>query len=69
MVRDSLPVYALLASYDAGRAGVLRERQRPEFRDPDLFVERLPIAETRDYVRSVYANYQWYRRVYGAGDR
>ena len=69
LVRDSLPVYALLASYDAGRAGVLRERQRPEFRDPDLFVERLSVAETRDYVRSVYANYQWYRRLYGAGDR
>jgi soluble lytic murein transglycosylase-like protein len=47
----------------------MRERQRPEFGDPDLFVERLSVAETRDYVRSVYANYQWYRRVYGAGDR
>lgn len=69
LVRDSLPVYALLASYDAGRTGVMRERQRPEFGDPDLFVERLSVAETRDYVRSVYANYQWYRHVYGAGDR
>jgi soluble lytic murein transglycosylase len=69
LVRDSLPVYALLASYDAGRTAVLRERQRPEFGDPDLFVERLSVAETRDYVRSVYANYQWYRHIYGAGDR
>ncbi|HVO36333.1 MAG TPA: lytic transglycosylase domain-containing protein [Gemmatimonadales bacterium] len=69
LVRDSLPVYALLASYDAGRTAVLRERQRPEFRDPDLFVERLPVAETRDYVRRVYAGYRWYRRLYGAGDR
>ena len=66
LVRDSLPVYALLASYDAGRAAILRERSRPEFRDPDLFVESLSVAETRDYVRSVYANYRWYRRLYAA---
>ena len=64
LVRDSLPVYALLASYDAGRKAILRERLRPEFHDPDLFVERLSVAETRDYVRSVYANYRWYRRLY-----
>ena len=69
LVRDSLPVYALLASYDAGRAAVLRERQRPEFRDPDLFVERLSVGETRDYVRNVYAGYQWYRRLYGGDAR
>jgi soluble lytic murein transglycosylase len=69
LVRDSLPVYALLASYDAGRATVMRERQRPEFRDPDLFVELLSVAETRDYVRSVYASYQWYQRLYAAGGR
>jgi soluble lytic murein transglycosylase len=66
LVRDSLPVYALLASYDAGRTAIVRSRQLPEFRDVDLFVERLSIAETRDYVRNVYANYQWYRRLYGA---
>jgi len=69
LVRDSLPVYALLASYDAGRATVMREQQRPEFQDPDLFVERLSVAETRDYVRSVYAGYRWYRRLYGGGGR
>jgi soluble lytic murein transglycosylase len=69
LARDSLPVYALLASYDAGRATVMRERQRPEFGDPDLFVERLSVTETRDYVRSVYAGYQWYRRLYGGGGR
>jgi soluble lytic murein transglycosylase-like protein len=69
LVRDSLPMYALLASYNAGRTSVLRERARPEFRDPDLFLERLSAAETRDYVRSVYAGYQWYRRLYGGGGR
>ena len=65
LVRDSLPLYAVVASYDAGPVHFNRWRRWPEMRDPDLFVERLPIAETRDYLRSVYANYQWYRRVYG----
>ena len=69
LARDSLPVWVLLASYDAGRATVMHERQRPEFGDPDLFVERLPAAETRDYVRNVYASYQWYKRVYPSGGR
>jgi len=71
LMRDPLPVYALIASYDAGPQHLARWRVWPEFGDMDLFVERLPIAETRDYVRSVYANYAWYRRVYetppGAG--
>jgi len=67
LMRDSLPVYALIASYDAGPQHLVRWRAWPEYHDVDLFVERLPIAETRDYVRSVYANYAWYRRVYTAG--
>jgi soluble lytic murein transglycosylase len=65
LVRDSLPLYAVVASYDAGPVHFTRWRQWPEMRDADLFIERLPIAETRDYLRSVYANYQWYRHVYG----
>lgn len=67
-MRDSLAAYAVMASYDAGPERLVHWRQWPEFGDPDLFVERLSIAETRDYVRSVYANYAWYRRVYGAVD-
>ena len=68
LMRDTLAAYAVIASYDAGPERLIRWRQWPEFGDPDLFVERLSIAETRDYVRSVYANYAWYRRVYGAAD-
>jgi soluble lytic murein transglycosylase len=64
LMRDAPPVYAVIASYDAGPARLARWREWPEFGDPDLFAERMPIAETRDYVRSVYANYAWYRRLY-----
>jgi soluble lytic murein transglycosylase-like protein len=66
LMHETLPGYAVIASYDAGPERLARWRQWPEFGDPDLFVERLSIAETRDYVRNVYANYAWYRRVYGA---
>jgi soluble lytic murein transglycosylase len=62
--RDSFEVYALLASYNAGPARVGRWKSWPEYRDPDLFAERVSISETRDYVRTVYASYVWYRYAY-----
>lgn len=63
---DGMPVYAAIAAYDAGAQRVDRWRSWPEFTDPDLFVERVAIAETRNYVKTVYASYQWYRRAYAA---
>jgi soluble lytic murein transglycosylase len=69
LMRDSLATYAVIAAYDAGPERLTKWRQWPEFGDADLFVERLSVAETRDYVRSVYANYAWYRRIHGAAGR
>ncbi len=66
--RDSLPLYALITSYIAGRTGVTRWRRRPEFQDVDLFIERLPSAGIADYVRNVFANYAWYRRLYAPAE-
>lgn len=63
-VRDSFPPLPLLASYNAGPARVGRWRTWPEFGDPDLFAERVSIPETRDYVRTVYASYVWYRHAW-----
>ncbi|HEY3935592.1 MAG TPA: transglycosylase SLT domain-containing protein [Gemmatimonadales bacterium] len=34
--------------------------------DPDLFVERIPFVETRDYVRAIIRNEAVYRMLYGA---
>jgi len=62
--RDTFPPLPLLASYNAGPARVGRWRTWPEFGDPDLFAERVSIPETRDYVRTVYASYVWYRSAW-----
>ena len=61
---DSFPLYAAIASYNAGPQRVDRWRRWPEFPDQDLFAERVGIPETRNYVKAVYANYQWYRHTY-----
>lgn len=61
LTQNGFPVYALLASYNAGPARVTRWKNWPEYGDPDLFAERVMISETRDYVRTVYASYVWYR--------
>ncbi|MBI1723118.1 MAG: transglycosylase SLT domain-containing protein [Gemmatimonadetes bacterium] len=61
---DSLPIWAVLASYNAGPDRVARWRRWAEFDDADLFAERVSIRETHDYVKTVYANYVWYRQAY-----
>ena len=53
-----------LAAYNAGQTPVARWRRFPEARDPALFVERIPYAETRGYVRSVLRNLSMYRVLY-----
>lgn len=65
MAHGPLPLHVLIASFNAGAARLAQWPAWPEFPDPDLFIERLSVAETRDYVRNVYANYAWYRRLYG----
>jgi soluble lytic murein transglycosylase len=63
---DSLPIWAVLASYNAGPDRVARWRRWAEFDDPDLFAERVSIRETNEYVKTVYASYVWYRQAYGS---
>lgn len=58
-------IYATLAAYNAGtgRAG---EWQASAKGDPDLYVEVVPISETRDYLRQIYLHYATYRVLYSA---
>jgi soluble lytic murein transglycosylase len=60
------PAYAL-ASYNAGGSRVARWRARPGGDDPELFAERIPFAETRDYVRTVLRTRALYRQLHGTG--
>ncbi|MGQ0712619.1 MAG: transglycosylase SLT domain-containing protein [Gemmatimonadaceae bacterium] len=53
-----------LAAYNAGESRVVRWLRRPGARDPEMFVERIPFTETRDYVRIVLRNRAMYRALY-----
>ena len=61
------PAFAL-AAYNAGPSRVVQWRRNPEAADPDLFAERIPFAETRDYVRIVQQNARIYAALYGVPD-
>ncbi len=53
-----------LVAYNAGPTRMNRWRSFPEHGDPELFAERIPFTETRDYVRIVQTNTAIYRALY-----
>jgi soluble lytic murein transglycosylase len=55
---------AALAAYNAGWKNVGEWMGGEPIRDPDLFYETIPLAETKAYVRLVYENYRTYQRIY-----
>ena len=78
LARYPEPIRAL-AAYNAGTTRVDRWSMSPldgklrtadHARDPldevDIFVERIPFVETRDYVRAIVRNQAVYRMIYGA---
>ncbi|HEX8907212.1 MAG TPA: lytic transglycosylase domain-containing protein, partial [Longimicrobiaceae bacterium] len=52
-------------AYNAGPGRANRWRSFPEHRDPELFTERIPFDETRDYVKILTRNMSIYRGLYG----
>lgn len=54
----------ILAAYNAGASRVERWKQKTGVADPEVFVERIPYAETRDYVRLIPRNEDFYRALY-----
>lgn len=56
---------AVLVAYNAGPTRMDRWKEFPEFRTPDLFAERIPFDETREYVKVVRVNTTIYRALYG----
>lgn len=55
-----------VAAYHAGPGRVDRWLAASPLTDPDLWVERIPIAATRRYVQSVYRSYRLYQALYGS---
>ena len=54
---------ATYSAYNGGPGNANRWlKQTPD--DPDLFIELIDYAETRDYVRSIYEIFNIYRRLY-----
>jgi soluble lytic murein transglycosylase len=56
----------VLAAYNAGPSRADRWRRFPEVAAQDLFIERIPFEETRDYVKVVQLNAAIYRALYGS---
>jgi soluble lytic murein transglycosylase len=56
-------LYAALAAYNAGPGNAAIWQQLGNG-DPDLFVEVVRFAETRDYIRSIYEIYTIYKGLY-----
>jgi soluble lytic murein transglycosylase len=55
----------ILAAYNAGTSRVERWVAKAGMDDPEVFAERIPFVETRDYVRIVQRNRDLYRVLYG----
>jgi soluble lytic murein transglycosylase len=53
-----------LAAYNAGGSRVVRWNRKAGVSDPEVFAERIPFDETRDYVRIVQRNVEMYRALY-----
>lgn len=68
-LRDSYPeTVQLLAAYNAGAHRVVKWRTRGGVADAELFAERIPFVETRDYVRIIQRNRQLYKLLYAWDD-
>ena len=62
--RNQGDITRFLAGYNAGQRRVVRWREFAEAGDPLTFTERIPFAETRNYVKAVRRNISIYRALY-----
>lgn len=64
LVRSEPALPRVLAAYNAGESRVVRWARKRGAEDPEMFTERIPFAETRDYVKAVLRNREFYRVLY-----
>ena len=64
LVRSQPNIPRTLAAYNAGESRVSRWSKKKGADDAEIFTERIPFIETRDYVKSVLRNREFYRMLY-----
>ena len=64
LVRRYPEVVKVLSAYNAGESRVERWSSKTGAGDPEVFTERIPFVETRDYVRIVLRNRAYYQALY-----
>jgi peptidoglycan lytic transglycosylase len=64
LVRKYPEVVKVLAAYNAGESRVEKWSIKTGASDPEVFTERIPFVETRDYVRTVLRNRAYYQPLY-----
>jgi soluble lytic murein transglycosylase len=57
-------VVRALAAYNAGESRVAKWAGKAGADDPEIFTERIPFVETRDYVRIILRNRAYYEALY-----
>lgn len=57
-------VVKVLAAYNAGESRVEKWSSKVGAADPEVFTERIPFVETRDYVRTILRNRAYYQALY-----
>jgi soluble lytic murein transglycosylase len=64
LVRKYPEVVKVLAAYNAGESRVEKWSNKAGAGDPEVFTERIPFVETRDYVRIILRNRAYYQALY-----
>ena len=64
LFKKSSAIERVLAAYNAGESRVAKWILKAGADDPELFTERIPFVETRDYVRSIVRNREFYSSLY-----
>ena len=64
LVRKYPEVVKVLSAYNAGESRVAKWSTKAGAGDPEVFTERIPFVETRDYVRIILRNRAYYQALY-----
>ena len=64
LVRKYTDVVKILAAYNAGESRVEKWSTKTGAGDSEVFTERIPFVETRDYVRTILRNRAYYQALY-----